>query len=201
MDPTSLRVCPEENITEACGTIGEVTFNMPGFITGYLSSPFRSHRARRRARQRQQSTIAESSQDALETDEYDLEYPYISFLSTLQVISDLSNSYTSPSMFEPHVRFVLFRRPPATPWIISNLDSNPADEEMIGNDSSSSCSICLEKFTVGIEVSVLSCKHIFHTTCVRRWICESNSCPTCREGRAVARGSISCLCGCHEARF
>lgn len=174
---------------------------MPGLITGYLSGPSRSQRARRRARQHQQSSIAEGSQNVLETDEYEPEDPYLAFYSTLQVISDFSNSYASPSIPEHHVRFVPFRRPPATPWIISNLDSKAADEEMIGNDSTSSCSVCLEVFTIGVGVSVLSCKHIFHTTCVRRWICESNSCPTCREGRAVARGSIGCRCGYHEARF
>lgn len=172
---------------------------MPGFITGYLGGSSSRRRARRRAQHHQISTNAESSQN--DPEPIDFEETYASLIETLRAIDDFNRSYTTPIILERHVHFVPFCRPPATPWIICNLDSRFADEEMIQNESTSACSICLEVFTLGVEVSVLSCRHFFHFDCIQRWICESNSCPICRDGRALARRSRNCRCGANEACF
>lgn len=44
------------------------------------------------------------------------------------------------------------------------------------------CNICLEKFVESSrgEMSVLPCKHIFHTTCLQTWTDTHTTCPTCR---------------------
>lgn len=162
---------------------------MPGFITGYLGGSSSRRRAQRRAQRHQTSTNAESSQNDPEPIEYNFEETYTSLIETLRAIDDFNRSYRTPLIPERHVHFVPFCRPPATPWIICNLDSRFADEEMIQNEPTSACSICLEVFTLGVEVSVLSCRHVFHFNCIQRWICESNSCPICRDGRALARRS------------
>ncbi len=39
------------------------------------------------------------------------------------------------------------------------------------------CAICLEYMETGMQ---LPCTHIFHEECVRSWISEKHSCPTCR---------------------
>lgn len=48
------------------------------------------------------------------------------------------------------------------------------------------CPICYEMVTRK-ESQVLKCKHIFHTSCIQRWLGDmnKNSCPTCR---AVIKG-------------
>eukprot|EP00397_Hematodinium_sp_SG-2012_P049061 GEMP01056430.1.p1 GENE.GEMP01056430.1~~GEMP01056430.1.p1 ORF type:complete len:215 (+),score=68.02 GEMP01056430.1:78-722(+) len=42
------------------------------------------------------------------------------------------------------------------------------------------CSICLESFVVGELVGRVSCGHLLHTACARRWFDKDQSCPTCR---------------------
>jgi hypothetical protein len=42
-------------------------------------------------------------------------------------------------------------------------DKNDDDKE------ESSCTVCLEGYNVGEEVSMLSCFHEFHTQCVQSW--------------------------------
>jgi hypothetical protein len=42
------------------------------------------------------------------------------------------------------------------------------------------CTICTDKFKSDDMVKDLSCKHIFHTSCVDRWLLTSEVCPTCK---------------------
>ncbi|RKP39597.1 hypothetical protein BJ085DRAFT_5873, partial [Dimargaris cristalligena] len=44
-----------------------------------------------------------------------------------------------------------------------------------------SCTICLDRFRSGHYVRQLPCKHVFHTTCVDKWlITKSAVCPLCK---------------------
>lgn len=43
-----------------------------------------------------------------------------------------------------------------------------------------SCSVCLQGPVIGDMVSVLPCRHAFHSHCVVRWFIKANSCPLCR---------------------
>jgi hypothetical protein len=44
------------------------------------------------------------------------------------------------------------------------------------------CSICIEEFKQEDVVTKLPCKHIFHTTCIKHWLCsEKVTCPSCRK--------------------
>lgn len=43
------------------------------------------------------------------------------------------------------------------------------------------CVICSEDLTeAGPDVVALACEHIFHETCIRRWLARRHTCPTCR---------------------
>ncbi|KAK8862838.1 Receptor-like proteiny region transmembrane domain and RING domain-containing protein 2 [Apiospora arundinis] len=55
------------------------------------------------------------------------------------------------------------------------------------------CSICTEDFTDGIEVRKLPCSHLFHPACVDQWLTEFGvTCPVCRVNlAATATADIS----------
>ena len=40
------------------------------------------------------------------------------------------------------------------------------------------CAVCLEDITE--DKKLLSCGHSFHSACISKWLCRSQSCPTCR---------------------
>lgn len=45
-----------------------------------------------------------------------------------------------------------------------------------------SCSICLQCFEVGQEISVVcECRHAFHSSCLKQWAQKSTTCPYCRQ--------------------
>lgn len=44
------------------------------------------------------------------------------------------------------------------------------------------CAICIEEFQPGLSVKALPCAHIFHTSCIDRWLIEVQTCPLCACG-------------------
>lgn len=51
----------------------------------------------------------------------------------------------------------------------------------LNNCGMSSCLICTEDFNNNDEIKKTKCNHIFHTNCIKQWLCkESNKCPICR---------------------
>ncbi|XP_027726403.1 E3 ubiquitin-protein ligase RNF43 isoform X1 [Vombatus ursinus] len=77
-----------------------------------------------------------------------------------------------------------------TAWAISQLatrryKTNCRQVQSQWSDSGSSCSsapicaICLEEFTDGQELRIISCHHEFHRTCVDPWLYQHQTCPLC----------------------
>jgi hypothetical protein len=47
--------------------------------------------------------------------------------------------------------------------------------------SNETCSVCLDEFAVGEESRRLPCNHVFHPTCIDRWVASGHdTCPNCR---------------------
>ncbi|KAJ9163635.1 hypothetical protein P3X46_023284 [Hevea brasiliensis] len=42
------------------------------------------------------------------------------------------------------------------------------------------CVICLEDISIGMEATRMPCSHIYHGSCIRNWLENSNLCPLCR---------------------
>ena len=58
---------------------------------------------------------------------------------------------------------------------------NPGSEDE--DDPKPSCSICMERFKVGDNISlspVEGCHHVFHHDCIREWLLRRTGCPCCR---------------------
>ncbi|KAF7212408.1 E3 ubiquitin-protein ligase RNF128a [Nothobranchius furzeri] len=51
------------------------------------------------------------------------------------------------------------------------------DEE---TTSDSMCAVCIESYKAGDVVTVLTCDHIFHKTCIEPWLLERRTCPMCK---------------------
>ncbi|XP_026888880.2 E3 ubiquitin-protein ligase RNF128a isoform X1 [Electrophorus electricus] len=43
-----------------------------------------------------------------------------------------------------------------------------------------SCAVCIEPYSVGDVLSVLTCSHFFHKACVEPWLLEHRTCPMCK---------------------
>ena len=52
-------------------------------------------------------------------------------------------------------------------------------EKLIKNDDNDICSICLEDLN-GEKCVILSCEHIYHKDCIKKWLKKNDSCPNCR---------------------
>ena len=46
---------------------------------------------------------------------------------------------------------------------------------------SSDCPVCLEKLGSHDEVCTLGCGHLFHATCMYKWLETTHTCPCCRQ--------------------
>lgn len=183
--------------------LDEIIAGMPGFIMGYLSvHPSRRHRRRHSSSEDSQHTQSQTHEHIeinSGTHIIGLEMtPGISPAGVLDFHFHSSIVTMTPYMsseeldFRVHFDSESFRRPPASISLVWALSSEWIDEEMLQElqqSSNSCCSICLDDFQLGKEVNSLSCNHLFHSACIRRWLLETNTCPVCREGRAV-RGSI-----------
>ncbi|XP_033028294.1 E3 ubiquitin-protein ligase RNF43 isoform X1 [Lacerta agilis] len=55
----------------------------------------------------------------------------------------------------------------------------PTGDSVSTCSSAPVCAICLEEFTEGQELRIITCFHEFHRHCVDRWLLERQTCPLC----------------------
>ena len=53
------------------------------------------------------------------------------------------------------------------------------------------CPVCLVGVELGEEVAELPCKHWFHFDCIKAWLQEHDTCPTCRRGITPREGDAN----------
>ena len=61
---------------------------------------------------------------------------------------------------------------------IDRLARKVVEEERVENKEEEICPICHNALGLGIET--LTCRHVFHTTCLHQWLQRSSTCPMCR---------------------
>jgi E3 ubiquitin-protein ligase RNF115/126 len=71
---------------------------------------------------------------------------------------------------------------PAPQAEIDALPRKNVTEDMLGEEHTAECSICMDEVNIGEQVTELPCKHWFHHQCVSAWLKEHDTCPHCRKG-------------------
>ncbi|KAJ8401827.1 hypothetical protein AAFF_G00377980 [Aldrovandia affinis] len=52
-------------------------------------------------------------------------------------------------------------------------------DEELGPDADT-CAVCIEAYKAGDVLSILTCNHFFHKTCIEPWLLEHRTCPMCK---------------------
>lgn len=68
--------------------------------------------------------------------------------------------------------------PPAAQSVVANLPSVKITSKQV--EESSDCAICKDEFQLNENVLELPCHHLFHASCIQRWLTMHNQCPVCR---------------------
>ena len=63
----------------------------------------------------------------------------------------------------------------------SEIDAIKAFMWIDGRTQSDSCTICMEKYEVGVKFKRLGCKHEYHSECLNEWLKNSKKCPVCSQ--------------------
>lgn len=76
-----------------------------------------------------------------------------------------------------------YGNPPTSKEVISKLkDRKMSGEELLELKKTNSidCSVCKDEFDENSDLLNLPCGHYFHGDCLKPWLEQRNSCPTCR---------------------
>ena len=75
--------------------------------------------------------------------------------------------------------FSWFRSTHGMRYILLHIwKSSAGERETVGMESLSSCSICTEEFSNGVELRKLPCGHIYHPACIDPWLRDrARTCP------------------------
>ncbi len=73
-------------------------------------------------------------------------------------------------------------RRPVAAHVVNYL---PVSKFTLGNkqnfpEAYQSCTICMCQFDINDEYMILPCLHRFHSTCIRPWFEQRNTCPNCK---------------------
>jgi E3 ubiquitin-protein ligase RNF115/126 len=77
-----------------------------------------------------------------------------------------------------------YGNPPTSKKTVESLERIIINEKYIENFKANkidqSCPVCKDDFCLKETAIHLPCKHCFHEDCIKPWLQERNTCPTCR---------------------
>lgn len=121
---------------------------------------------------------------------YLFSYPlsYIPHISTQQLIERISRQFRPEPIIpdrdslSEYINHTFSSHQPRINPLSQEVVESLVETKLNENDPclEDKCPICLDKFIIGEKVIVLKCKHVTHSTCLRRWFNEHNTCPQCR---------------------
>jgi len=84
------------------------------------------------------------------------------------------------------LRLGIIKSPMAAPEGSLERSTQPISFSDLESESSLACPICLEDFNEKLPIlQTKSCKHAFHTQCLKEWLDVNRNCPLCREDLAI----------------
>ncbi|XP_058739909.1 brassinosteroid-responsive RING protein 1-like [Vicia villosa] len=100
-----------------------------------------------------------------------------SFLSLLHLSDLLDTDFSTATVTESNSH-----RPTLSAILIRDFLPVVSFRELAGDSKTVECAVCLDEFSGEEEIRCMTnCKHIFHRTCVDRWIDhDQKTCPLCR---------------------
>jgi hypothetical protein len=128
------------------------------------------------------NNLLDSSQDDLQDDSQDdsqdelpelISYENINNIQTLFNITNFTLNGDNVPLNLENVKVILNNEQ------FENLET--IEYKKIDNKELMKCLICIEDFNDNDIIKKIKCNHIFHTNCIKGWLCkESNKCPICR---------------------
>jgi E3 ubiquitin-protein ligase RNF115/126 len=76
-----------------------------------------------------------------------------------------------------------YGNPPTSKDILEKMQEKQLIEDdltQLKRKNSSDCSVCKDEFDLDSKLIKLPCDHYFHKDCIKPWLEQRNSCPTCR---------------------
>lgn len=98
-------------------------------------------------------------------------------LPSTNVIQRVLNESSKSNLHQPVMSNVMKTTSPMTIC----LSPSPSPDLSAEGETMSECSICLESYRSGQEVSILACSHEYHSSCIGEWMLKNRSCPMCRK--------------------
>ena len=81
--------------------------------------------------------------------------------------------------YDPETHSYRYRKFPTTTK--SDVAAGNDTDTGTATGGTSSCGICLEKFTEDEMLMMGLCQHVFHRDCCMGWVVVKNTCPMCRK--------------------
>ena len=115
-------------------------------------------------------------------------------ISSRQLVDSLLvyRNYLSNSNFTNRYRnYAIYLQESSSEHNMSSIDINNEDNSfrldsiILENvdklcSEKKKCTVCLEDFENSDKVINLTCLHMFHSECIRKWLRKNNSCPICK---------------------
>lgn len=76
-----------------------------------------------------------------------------------------------------------YGNPPTSKEVLEKMEDKNLDEDELlelKRTNSVDCSVCKDEFNLESKLVKLPCNHYFHRECIKPWLEQRNSCPTCR---------------------
>jgi len=111
---------------------------------------------------------------------------FSAFLWVAEMAGSLEHRMVSQALRESNAQNEIRRD--GTKCIEISSEDYKEKEEGSGDER---CTICSDKFKVGDKVSVLSCRHTFHHSCIEEWGHYKAVCPLCKESIPLKKENLA----------
>ncbi len=111
----------------------------------------------------------------------------MSFLS--HILEATNGSDSEDSEMDNIIQYLMandpnkYGNPPTSKEVLDKMEQKQIKEDdllELKKTNSVDCSVCKEEFDIQSKLIKLPCNHYFHGECVKPWLEQRNSCPTCR---------------------